>query len=110
MLKLLVKSHIVLFIVLFLIYLIEKLTLSISFVESFTREKKDEGELRATTLAFSFCYFMFMLLMLLMLLVDVFSSSGLPNSFPLALWFYVIFVLTTLFYVCYYKFYSKKLT
>jgi len=104
---LIIKSHVILFSLGFLLYILERLTGYVHFFEIFLRERRSEEELLGSTLFYTLCYFMFMLMILL---IDLFLTEKIPEDFPFSIWFYIIFVLSMMFAKIYYDYNRQKLS
>ena len=106
LLQLMIKTHIVLLIISFFLYIAEITTGYINFFRPFFRKKRKENEVRGTAIVFSFSYFMFMLLFLL---YDVLVSKTTPENFSFGVWLSTSCFLTLIFWNIYFHYHMKKL-
>lgn len=103
---LIIKSHLTLLSLAFLLYVLEKSTGYVHFYSILLRQRKNEDEIKTGAIVYGFFYFMFMLMMLL---ADAFIAKKIPEGFSFSIWLYIVFVLSMIICKVYYDYHFKRL-
>lgn len=103
--KVLLRAHIFLLLIVLISYIIEKITGLILIVTAFLEEKKDYNEARGNTGLFTILYFLYLLIFLL---YDVYIANHASESYAFWKWLIVVIPLTSLFVILFHKFQGRE--